>query len=187
MSAPVRIVILGRQGSGKGTQGVRLAEHHGIAHISTGDMLRAAAEAGTPMGLEAKVFMDRGDLLPDDVMQGVVGERLGQDDAKAAGFLLDGFPRTVGQAEALADMTPIDLVIDLDVPVDLVMQRMVARGRADDTPDAIQRRLDLYDEQTRPLLAFYGDQGLLVTVDGVGTEDEVESRLVKAIEAARTA
>jgi adenylate kinase len=185
MSDPVRLVILGRQGSGKGTQGVRLCEHLGIPHISTGDMLRAAAEAGTPMGLEAKTYMDQGELLPDDVMQGVVAERLQQDDASTAGFLLDGFPRTVGQAKALADMAGLDLVIDLDVPVDLVMERMLARGRADDTPDAIKRRLDLYDEQTRPLLAFYGDQGLLVTVDGVGTEDEVEARLAAAIESAR--
>jgi adenylate kinase len=146
-------------------------------------MLRAATAAGTPMGLEAKVFMDRGDLLPDDVMQGVVAERLAQDDARTAGFLLDGFPRTVGQAKALADMAPIDLVIDLDVPREMVIERMAARGRVDDTPEAIARRLDLYDEQTRPLLDFYGDQSLLVTVDGVGTEDEVEARLRAAIDA----
>ena len=124
MDEPTLIVILGRQGSGKGTQGVRLAAHYGIAHISTGDMLRAAAEAGTPMGLEAKVFMDRGDLLPDDVMQGVVAERLQQDDARTSGFLLDGFPRTVGQAEALAEMTPLELVVDLDVPRELVIERI---------------------------------------------------------------
>jgi len=186
MSAPIRLVILGRQGSGKGTQGVRLAGRYGIAHISTGDMLRAAAEEGTPMGLEAKVFMDRGDLLPDDVMQGVVEERLGLPDATGDGFLLDGFPRTVGQAKALADMAPIDLVIDLDVPREMVIERMAARGRVDDTPEGIARRLDLYDEQTRPLLDFYGDQGLLVMVDGVGTEAEVEGRLAAAIDAART-
>jgi adenylate kinase len=184
MSEPIRLVILGRQGSGKGTQGVRLAEAYGIAHVSTGDMLRAATAAGTPMGIEAKAFMDRGDLLPDDVMQGVVAERLEQEDARTNGFLLDGFPRTVGQAKALADMALIDLVIDLDVPRKMVIERMAARGRVDDTPEAIARRLDLYDEQTRPLLDFYGDQGLLVTVDGVGTEDEVEARLRAAIDAA---
>jgi adenylate kinase len=187
MSAPVRLVILGRQGSGKGTQGVRVAEQLGIAHISTGDMLRAAAEAGTPMGLEAKAYMDRGDLLPDDVMQGVVAERLGQDDARTAGFLLDGFPRTVGQAEALEDLAGIDLAIDLDVPYEVVMERMLARGRTDDTPEAIQRRLDLYEQQTHPLLALYRGQGKLVRVDGVGTEAEVEARLLAAIEAAREA
>lgn len=187
MTAPLRLVILGRQGSGKGTQGVRLAEQLGIAHISTGDMLRAAAEAGTPMGLEAKAYMDRGDLLPDDVMQGVVAERLEQDDARTAGFLLDGFPRTVGQAEALDALAAIDLAIDLDVPYDVVMERMLARGRTDDTPEAIARRLDLYEAQTRPLLERYGSQSKLVTVDGVGTEEQVEARLVAAIAAARAA
>jgi adenylate kinase len=184
MSEPIRLVILGRQGSGKGTQGVRLADHLGIAHISTGDMLRAAAEEGTPMGLEAKVYMDDGKLLPDDVMRGVVAERLAQPDAAEHGFILDGFPRTTGQAEALGSMAELDLVIDLDVPRELVTERLLARGREDDSPEGIETRLDIYEADTRPLLAFYGDKGLLVTVDGVGTEDEVEARLVAAIDAA---
>ena len=130
--------------------------------------------------------MDRGELLPDDVMQGVVAERLQQADAREDGFLLDGFPRTVGQAEALDVLAEVDLAIDLDVPYEIVMERMLARGRTDDTPEAIKRRLDLYEEQTRPLLERYGSADKLITVDGVGTEDEVEARLVEAIRA-RTA
>jgi adenylate kinase len=183
MTTGTRLVVLGRQGSGKGTQCARLAVHYGIPHISTGDMLRAAAEAGTPMGLEAKVYMDRGDLLPDDVMRGVVAERLDQPDA-ASGFLLDGFPRTVGQAEALEDMAGVDLVIDLDVQEDLVLERLLSRQREDDTAEAIRNRLDQYNEQTRPLLEHYRTQDKLITVDGVGEMDEVEKRLITAIDAA---
>lgn len=187
MTVPTSLVVLGRQGSGKGTQCARLAEHYDIPHISTGDMLRAAAEAGTPMGREAKAFMDRGELLPDEVITGVVAERLAQPDAAERGFLLDGFPRTVGQARALGELAALDLVVDLDVPRELVVERMEARGRADDTPEAIARRLDLYEEQTRPLTRHYEEQGLLVVVDGVGSMDEVERRLVAAIDERRQA
>jgi len=180
-----RLIVFGRQGAGKGTQAVRLAGHYGIPHISTGDMLRSAAAEGTPLGLEAKTLMDAGDLVPDDVMEGIVAERLAKPDA-VPGWLLDGYPRTLGQVEALGRNVGedfVDLAVNLDVPVDVVTGRMVARGREDDTEDAIRRRLELYEEQTAPLLAWFAERGLLVEVDGVGTEDEVFSRLVAAVDA----
>jgi adenylate kinase len=179
-----RLIVFGRQGAGKGTQAVRLAGHYGIPHISTGDMLRGAAADGTELGLKAKVLMDAGDLVPDEVMEGIVVERLAKADAQP-GWLLDGYPRTVGQIEAMQRNLGQDFVylaVNLDVPVDVVTTRMLARGREDDTPEAIQRRLDLYEEQTRPLLEFFAQRDQLVEVDGVGTEDDVFERLVKAID-----
>lgn len=181
-AAPVRLVILGRQGSGKGTQCALLVDHYAIPHISTGDMLREAVAEGTEFGLMAKAIMDRGDLVSDDIIVGVVEERVARDDA-AAGFLLDGFPRTVGQAEALARIAAPAVVVNLDVPTGLVLERMLDRGRADDTEEAITRRLELYEEQTAPLVAYYQGLGVLVTVDGVGEVDEVFARVVKAIDA----
>jgi adenylate kinase len=183
----LQLVVLGRQGAGKGTQCVRLSERYGMPHISTGDMLRQAVEDATPVGLEAKALMDAGDLVPDDVMERIVAERLQRPDVARSGFLLDGFPRTVAQAEALEAMTDdrfIDLALNLDVPEDVVMERMLSRGREDDTAEAIRRRLDLYDAETSPLLAWFGDRDLLVTVDGVGDEDEVSTRLYAAVDAA---
>ena len=182
----IRLIVLGRQGAGKGTQCARLAERYGVPHISTGDMLRQAVEEATPLGLEAKALMDAGDLVPDAVMQGIVAERLDRPDAVGHGFLLDGFPRTVGQAEALEAMTDdefIHLAVNIDVPEDIVLERMLGRGREDDTVDAIRRRLDLYEAETAPLLAWFGDRYLLATIDGVGTEDEVATRLFAAIDA----
>ena len=182
----IRLIVLGRQGAGKGTQCARLAERYGVPHISTGDMLRQAVEEATPLGLEAKALMDAGDLVPDAVMQGIVAERLDRPDAVEHGFLLDGFPRTVGQAEALEAMTDdefIHLAVNIDVPEDIVLERMLGRGREDDTVDAIRRRLDLYEAETAPLLAWFGDRYLLATIDGVGTEDEVATRLFAAIDA----
>jgi adenylate kinase len=126
----VRLVILGRQGAGKGTQCTRLARHYIVPHISTGDMLRAAVKEGTDFGRKAQEYMSRGDLLPDDIIIGVVGERLVKDDTRTRGYILDGFPRTVGQAEALAELTteaPIDLAIDLEVPEDIVLLRISNR------------------------------------------------------------
>lgn len=184
----VRLVLLGRQGAGKGTQAVRLAEHYGAPHISTGDMLRAAVAEGTEFGRKAKEIMDRGDLVPDDVIVGVVEERLAKDDAREHGFLLDGFPRTVSQAESLAGLVGdggLDAVVNIDVPLDEVRARMKARGRDDDTDEAIDRRLELYESETSPLIAFYERQDLMVQVDGLGTMDEVFSRLVAAIDAAK--
>jgi len=182
----IRLIVLGRQGAGKGTQCARLAERYGVPHISTGDMLRQAVEEATPLGLEAKALMDAGDLVPDAVMQGIVAERLDRPDAVEHGFLLDGFPRTVGQAEALEAMTDdefIHLAVNIEVPEDIVLERMLGRGREDDTVDAIRRRLDLYEAETAPLLAWFGDRYLIATIDGVGTEDEVATRLFAAIDA----
>jgi adenylate kinase len=179
-----RLIVFGRQGAGKGTQAVRLAGHYGIPHISTGDMLRSAAAEGTELGLRAKVLMDAGDLVPDDVMEGIVTERLAKPDA-ATGWLLDGYPRTLGQVEALGRNLGedfVDLAVNLDVPTDIVTERMVARGREDDTEEAIRRRLELYEQQTAPLLAWFAERDLLVEVDGVGTEDEVFDRLVTVVD-----
>ena len=183
---PLVLVILGRQGSGKGTQAAMLAERYGVVHISTGDMLRAAVGAGTELGLRAKAVMDAGDLVGDDIMIGIVDERLAADDIQSHGVLLDGFPRTTAQADALAGIlggTGPDLAINLDVPIEEVTQRMLARGRDDDTEEAIARRLELYEAETAPLLAWFEERGSLTVIDGLGTEDEVLARLVQAINA----
>ncbi|MBQ90604.1 MAG: adenylate kinase [Acidimicrobiaceae bacterium] len=187
--AAVRLVILGRQGSGKGTQCARLVEELGPLHISTGDMLRSAVAEGTELGRRAGALMDAGELVPDDVMIGIVAERLAKPDVAEHGFLLDGFPRTPAQAEALEAIladngVALDRAVNIDVPVGEVMQRMLARGRADDTEEAIQRRLDLYESSTAPLIAWFEDRGLLAVVDGLGSEDEVFGRLCDAVQAA---
>jgi adenylate kinase len=213
-----RLVMLGRQGAGKGTQCVRLSRHFVVPHISTGDMLRVAVKEGTAFGLKAKAVMDRGELVSDDVMRGVVEERLSKDDTTNRGYVLDGFPRTVPQAEALEAITveqPLDLVIDLQVPTDVVLERLAARRvcvdcganystdnpprygwvcdncggevvqRADDTPEAIQKRLDLYERETAPLISWYAERDLLASVDGLGSADEVTARLIRVIEKSR--
>ena len=185
-STALRLVILGRQGSGKGTQAERIAAEFGCIHISTGDMLRAAVAAGTELGQQAEAVMNAGGLVGDDIMNGIVAERLAADDIMANGVLLDGFPRTSEQADALERIcaeqgVAIDRAITLDVPVDIVRERMMARGREDDTPEAIDKRLSLYEEQTAPLLDWFGALDLLATVDGVGSEDEVFERISAAI------
>jgi len=179
-----RLVILGRQGSGKGTQSARLAERYGVPHVSTGDILRTAVAEQTELGQRAKATMDAGDLVPDEIMLGIIEARLAAPDAMA-GFVLDGFPRTDAQAKGLAGLLGaegLDLAIDLAVPDEVVIERMLGRGRADDTEEAIRRRLDLYEEQTAPLLDWFAGQDLLVAVDGVGTPDEVFARLVEVID-----
>ena len=212
-----RIVLLGRQGAGKGTQCVRLSRHFVVPHISTGDILRAAVREGTELGKMAKAVIDSGQLVGDDIMVGIVAERLKADDARR-GYILDGLPRTVAQAIALDDITsdsPVDMAIDLDVPRDLVLSRLSARRvcrdcganfqatgqdpspwtcdncggdvvqRDDDTPAAINQRLDLYETQTQPLIDYYGSSSRLVTVNGVGSPDDVFARLTEAVEQRR--
>lgn len=218
MVSGARLVILGKQGAGKGTQSVRLSHYLAVPHISTGDMLRAAVKAGTEFGQLAKSYMDSGELIPDDVIMGIVEDRLKEPDA-SRGFLLDGFPRTAFQAEGLDEMikpNSIDLAIDLDVPTELVLQRLSSRRvcatcganysvedppklnwtcdlcggevvqRPDDTEVAIRRRLDLYEKATAPLIEFYSKRQLLVSVDGVGSPDEVMDRLVAVVNQARS-
>jgi adenylate kinase len=179
----VRLVVFGRQGAGKGTQCVRLSEHYGAPHISTGDMLREAVADGTAFGRKAQEYMDLGKLLPDDIMLGIIEDRLGKADVVEHGFLLDGFPRTVGQAKALIDLTAIDQAVNIEVPEDLVMERMLARKRRDDTPDAIATRLEAYRNDTLPAVEHFDSLGLLINVDGVGEMDEVTDRLLAAIDA----
>ena len=185
--AAVRLVILGRQGSGKGTQAERLVANYGPVHVSTGNMLRAAVAAGTELGLQAKALMEVGDLVGDDLINEIVAERLAADDVVEHGFLLDGYPRTPDQAAALEGFltevgAPLDAAVNLDVPVEEVTARMVARGRADDTEDAIRRRLDLYESETEPLLAWFAQRGLLDVVDGLADEETVFRRLTSVID-----
>ncbi len=180
------MVILGRQGSGKGTQSERLVQTFGCVHLSTGDVLRAAVAAGTELGRQAKAVMDSGGLVGDDIMNGIVRDRLAGADIAAGGVLLDGFPRTSDQADALEAILDglghrLDVAVNIEVPIEVVTARMLDRGRSDDTLEAIQRRLELYEEQTAPLLDWFDARGLLATIDGVGTPDEVFDRVVAAV------
>ena len=183
----LRLVILGRQGSGKGTQCLRLSELYRTIHISTGDMLRAAVETQTELGKKAKIIMDAGDLVPDEIINGIVAERIEMNDVLESGFILDGYPRTSAQAEALegellSSGLSLDLAINLEVTVDEVTQRMLDRSRADDTEEAIQRRLEIYENETAPLLEWFEERNNLIVVDGLGTEDVVFSRLQNVID-----
>ena len=211
---PVRLLIFGRQGAGKGTQAEKLAAHYGILHISTGDMLRAAVKEGTPLGKQAEAVMNAGQLVSDDIMLGIIEERLAQPDA-APGWLLDGFPRTAEQAKGLLAMVGdqgIDVAINLDVPEYIVVERISSRRvcsscgtiysvdappstpgvcdrcggeviqRDDDTEAAVLKRLAIYNEQTEPLLAWFDERGLLVTVDGVGNPDDITAAIVAVID-----
>ncbi len=185
--ATLRLVILGRQGSGKGTQCARLMESFGPVHVSTGDMLRAAVAAGTEFGRQAEAIMDAGELVPDEVMNGIVSERLSADDVVERGVLLDGYPRTPAQAEALEEAlesseTHLDLALNLEVPIEEATRRMLDRARADDTEEVILRRLALYETETAPLVSWFEKRSLLITVDGMGSEDEVFQRLRRAVE-----
>ena len=184
------MVILGRQGSGKGTQSELLTEAFGCVHLSTGEVLRAAAAAGTELGRQAKAVMDSGGLVGDDIMNGIVSERLAGDDVAGRGVLLDGYPRTSEQADALEAILDrlghrLDVAVNIDVPTSEVTARMLHRGRSDDTVEAIQRRLELYEAQTAPLRGWFEARGLLATVDGVGTPDEVFERVAAAVETSR--
>ena len=213
--AKPRLVLLGKQGAGKGTQAARLGEYYGIAHLSTGEIFRAQAALGTAFGLEAKRFMDEGELVPDEIVVGVIEECLAPGGPLGDGFVLDGFPRTLRQAEELDRVivgTSLDLAINLDVPRDIVLDRLAGRRvcescqrvyhvnmppevdwtcdtcggrvvhRDDDTEEAIDRRLQLYEEQTVPIIEYYRQRGILVQVSGVGEGDDVFKRLVAVVD-----
>jgi len=178
-----RALILGPPGAGKGTQAAMLCKAIGIPHMSTGEMLRDHVSRGTDLGARAKVIMEAGDLVPDDIVIAMVKERLTAEDARC-GFLLDGFPRTAPQAEALdrevADQ-PLEVVINLEVDEEELVGRMLARGRADDTEETVRNRFVVYRRQTEPLIEHYEKQGLIRTVDGLGTIEEVFGRICTAL------
>ncbi len=179
----MRIVIIGPPGAGKGTQAAVLSEELGVVHISTGDLFRAHVDGGTELGQQVKQYLDSGALVPDEVTNAMVAVRL-TDDVCRAGFLLDGFPRTVAQAQALDDLLcdrecEIDTVVELDAPEDEVVERLLARGRDDDTEDIIRHRQQLYRDETAPLLEFYADR--LVTVPAVGSVPDVTARALDAL------
>ena len=216
MATGVRLVVLGKQGAGKGTQCVRLSHRYAVPHIYTGDMLRAAVRAQSPVGIEAASLMTTGELLPDELMIRMVSERLSERDARSRGFVLDGFPRTVMQAEMLEGILnethKLHCVVNLDVPTDLVLQRLVSRRtcvdcgaiystssppiqgwtcdtcggevvqRPDDTAEAIMTRLQAWERETLPLIDFYERRGLLETINGSLTPDEVLRSTVDAVE-----
>ena len=214
----VRLVVLGKQGAGKGTQCVRLSHHYVVPHVSTGDMLRSEVKSRSGIGQRAASLMEQGELIPDDLVMEMVGGRLSERDTTGRGFVLDGCPRTTGQAEELEKMVEpfgLDLVIDLQVPTTLVMKRLASRRvcvdcganystaapplvnwtcdvcggevvqREDDTEDAIERRLNLYEEETAPLLHWYNERSLLAEINGTGSPDAVTRRVVAAIDSLR--
>ena len=184
-----KIVLLGAPGAGKGTQATLLVEKLDIPHISTGDMLRAAVAARTPVGLEAKAVMEAGNLVGDEIVIAIAEERLGRPDARE-GFILDGFPRTLAQAEALESAlskigTALDCCLAITVDNEEVVQRLLKRaeieGRADDNEETIRERLRVYDEMTAPLLEHYRERGLLLEIPGVGTIEKVFAAIVEAL------
>jgi adenylate kinase len=211
-----RIVVLGKQGAGKGTQAVRLSRHYVVPHVATGDTFRAAVRSGSDFGHKARAFLEAGDLVPDEIVIGVVRERLTKDDTTHRGFILDGFPRTVAQAEALMDFLEpqtLDVVINLQIDTDHVLARLASRRvcsdcganysavdnpprvrdicdvcggevvqRDDDTEPAIRRRLELYEQETAPLIKWFDHKGLLASLDALGSPDEVTGRLVGEVD-----
>ncbi|KBK72387.1 adenylate kinase Adk [Mycobacterium tuberculosis UT0052] len=179
----MRVLLLGPPGAGKGTQAVKLAEKLGIPQISTGELFRRNIEEGTKLGVEAKRYLDAGDLVPSALTNELVDDRLNNPDA-ANGFILDGYPRSVEQAKALHEMlerrgTDIDAVLEFRVSEEVLLERLKGRGRADDTDDVILNRMKVYRDETAPLLEYYRDQ--LKTVDAVGTMDEVFARALRAL------
>jgi adenylate kinase len=185
----MRLLLLGAPGSGKGTQAARLKDSLGVPHISTGDLLRAEVAAGSRLGLEAKEVMARGELVSDAILLGMLEDRFSRADT-AGGFILEGYPRNLAQAAALDRLLarigqPMDYAVQLEVPTELLVERIAGRakaeGRADDQPDAVRKRLQVYDEQTAPVIDFYRQHGQLTVVGGVGELDEVFTRILEAI------
>jgi adenylate kinase len=185
----MRIVYLGPPGAGKGTQAQRLKDYLGITHLSTGDMLREAHQAGTELGKQAASYFHLGKLVPDEVVVGIVAERLAQPDC-ADGCLFDGFPRTVTQAKVLDAMLaergmPLDVVVALDIPHEVVFKRLATRGRPDDAVATVRERLEQYHSLTEPLADYYAGQGILRRVDGTGAPEEVFERIKRIVESAK--
>ncbi len=205
----MNIVLLGAPGAGKGTQAVRLAEKYSVPHISTGDIFRSNIKEGTPIGLVAKSYIDKGQLVPDEVTIQIVKERLEKDDCKN-GYLLDGFPRTVAQAKALDEFSEVEKVVNIDVPLTKLLKRITGRRvcskcgesyhvdylvgktscgkcegdliqRADDNEETVASRLDVYTKQTAPLVEYYDGRGVLVTIDGDGNIDDVFDAIVEKL------
>ena len=190
----MRVILLGPPGSGKGTQAVRLVKKYGIVQLSTGDMLRAAVAAGTEIGLKAKAIMDRGDLVPDEVVVGIIADRVSEKDCEN-GYILDGFPRTISQAAAFDKLIgerdmKLTAAILLEVPDEILVGRIEKRAaetggaRADDNAETLKKRLIIYHEQTSPLIGYYKDQGILRTIDGTQDVDTVEKEIGAILEAA---
>jgi adenylate kinase len=180
----MRLLFIGPPGAGKGTQASRVAERLGIPHISTGEMFRHHVSAGTELGKRVDSIMKAGDYVPDEITVEMLEERITQPDA-SGGFILDGFPRTEGQVEALDGLIGrdgLDAVVVFDVSEDELVERMLGRGRPDDTEDTIRNRFKVYQEQTEPLLGLFGERGLVVHVDGAAKVDVVTDRIVSALE-----
>lgn len=207
----MNVLLLGAPGAGKGTQATRISERYGLPHISTGDIFRANIKNETPIGLLAKSYIDKGQLVPDEVTCKIVENRLQEEDCKA-GYLLDGFPRTIAQAEALDQFTNVEAVININIDFSLLMERLCGRRvckdcgesyhvsvignetkcskcggelyqRKDDNPETVQNRLDVYENQTSPLIEYYTKKGVIINVAGEGTPDEVFASIVKALDA----
>ncbi|HEX7098071.1 MAG TPA: adenylate kinase [Acidimicrobiia bacterium] len=181
----MKLLFIGPPGAGKGTQAGRVADRLGIPHISTGDMFRHHVSAGTELGKQVKAIMEAGDYVPDSITVAMLAERIAEDDAEN-GFILDGFPRTIAQVEALDELIGedgLDRVVLFTVDNDVLVERMLARGRADDTEETIRNRLEVYEEQTAPLIDLYRERGVLVEVDGVGEIDEITDRVLAALDA----
>lgn len=179
----MRLLFLGPPGAGKGTQAERVAARLEIPHISTGEMFREHVSSGTDLGRQVEALMEAGEYVPDEITGQMLAERLRDSDC-VRGFILDGFPRTLPQAELLDRLLgghPLDRVVSVESDSQLLQERMMARGRADDTPETIRRRFEVYQEQTAPLLEFYGRRGIVRTVDGSGLIPEISERIVEAL------